>query len=34
METCGLLGPHVSIAHGVWPDPEEIDLLAGTGTGV
>jgi 5-methylthioadenosine/S-adenosylhomocysteine deaminase len=34
MEACGLLGPHVSIAHGVWPDPEEIDLLAGTGTGV
>jgi 5-methylthioadenosine/S-adenosylhomocysteine deaminase len=34
METCGLLGPHVSIAHGVWPDPEEIDLLASTGTGV
>jgi 5-methylthioadenosine/S-adenosylhomocysteine deaminase len=34
METCGLLGPHVSIAHGVWPDPEEINFLAGTGTGV
>ncbi len=34
METCGLLGPHVSIAHGVWPDPEEIEFLAGTGTGV
>jgi 5-methylthioadenosine/S-adenosylhomocysteine deaminase len=34
METCGLLGPRVSIAHGVWPDPEEINFLAGTGTGV
>jgi 5-methylthioadenosine/S-adenosylhomocysteine deaminase len=34
MESCGLLGPHVSIAHGVWPDREEINFLAGTGTGV
>ena len=34
MEACGLVGPHVSIAHGVWPDPDEIEFLAGTGTGV
>jgi 5-methylthioadenosine/S-adenosylhomocysteine deaminase len=34
MQTCGLLGPRVSIAHGVWPDPEEIDFLASTGAGV
>jgi 5-methylthioadenosine/S-adenosylhomocysteine deaminase len=34
MEACGLLGPHVSIAHGVWPAPDEIEFLARTGTGV
>ena len=34
MEACGLLGPHVSVAHGVWPAPDEIEFLAGTGTGV
>ena len=34
MAACGVVGPHVSIAHGVWPAPEEIEFLAGTGTGV
>ena len=34
MERLGLLGPNVSIAHGVWPDAEEIELLSTTGTGV
>ncbi len=34
MEQAGLLGPHVTIAHGVWPDAEEIELLSATGTGV
>jgi 5-methylthioadenosine/S-adenosylhomocysteine deaminase len=34
MEAAGLLGPSVTIAHGVWPDDEEIAQLAATGTGV
>jgi cytosine/adenosine deaminase-related metal-dependent hydrolase len=34
MESVGLLGPHVTIAHGVWPNPQEIEKLAATGTGV
>ena len=34
MESLGLLGPHVTIAHGVWPDQSEIKLLAQSGTGV
>jgi cytosine/adenosine deaminase-related metal-dependent hydrolase len=34
MESVGLLGPHVTIAHGVWPDPSEIEHLARTQTGV
>ncbi|WP_170149711.1 amidohydrolase family protein [Rhodoplanes roseus] len=34
MDDAGLLGPHVTIAHGVWPDAEEIARIADTGTGV
>ena len=34
MESVGLIGPHVTIAHGVWPDAAEIEKLAATGTGV
>jgi cytosine/adenosine deaminase-related metal-dependent hydrolase len=34
MESVGLVGPHVTIAHGVWPDAKEIEKLAATGTGV
>jgi 5-methylthioadenosine/S-adenosylhomocysteine deaminase len=34
MESVGLLGPHVTIAHGVWPNPQEIEKLAATGTRV
>ena len=34
MEAAGLLGPGVTIAHGVWPDPEEIAKIGATGTGV
>jgi 5-methylthioadenosine/S-adenosylhomocysteine deaminase len=34
MEACGLVGPHVTIAHGVWPDEDEIARIAATGTGV
>jgi cytosine/adenosine deaminase-related metal-dependent hydrolase len=34
MESVGLVGPHVTIAHGVWPDAREIEKLAATGTGV
>ncbi len=34
MEAAGLVGPHVTIAHGVWPDSEEISRIAATGTGV
>ncbi|MGQ0654763.1 MAG: amidohydrolase family protein [Betaproteobacteria bacterium] len=34
MQATGLLGPHVTIAHGIWPDPAELDLVASSGTGV
>src|SRR5262249_31450200 len=34
MESVGLLGRHVTIAHGTWPDADEIEKLAATGTGV
>ena len=34
MESVGLLGPHVSIAHGVWPRAEEIEKLAASQTGI
>jgi cytosine/adenosine deaminase-related metal-dependent hydrolase len=34
MEAAGLLGPGVTIAHGVWPDADEISKIADTGTGV
>jgi cytosine/adenosine deaminase-related metal-dependent hydrolase len=34
MQAKGLTGPHVTIAHGVWPDPAEIELLASSGTNV
>lgn len=34
MEAAGLVGPHVTIAHGVWPDADEIARIAATGTGV
>lgn len=34
MEAAGLLGPGVTIAHGVWPDAEEIAKIGATGTSV
>ena len=34
MEAAGLIGPGVTIAHGVWPDASEIGKIADTGTGV
>ncbi|HMJ44001.1 MAG TPA: amidohydrolase family protein [Pseudolabrys sp.] len=34
MEAAGLVGPGVTIAHGVWPDANEIAKIADTGTGV
>lgn len=34
MAAAGLLGPRVTIAHGVWPDSREIGVLADSGTGV
>jgi 5-methylthioadenosine/S-adenosylhomocysteine deaminase len=34
MEAAGLVGPHVTIAHGVWPDHDEIARIKATGTGV
>jgi 5-methylthioadenosine/S-adenosylhomocysteine deaminase len=34
MQRTGLLGPRVTIAHGIWLDDEELDLVAGSGTNV
>jgi 5-methylthioadenosine/S-adenosylhomocysteine deaminase len=34
LEETGLLGPHVTIAHGVWPDAAEIERIAATRTNV
>jgi 5-methylthioadenosine/S-adenosylhomocysteine deaminase len=34
MASVGLVGSHVNIAHGVWPDASEIEMLAATDTGV
>jgi 5-methylthioadenosine/S-adenosylhomocysteine deaminase len=34
MEAAGLLGPLVTIAHGVWPDEDELDLIGRSGTNV
>ncbi len=34
MTAAGLIGERVTIAHGVWPCPQEIDQLADTGTRV
>jgi len=34
MESVGLLGAHVTIAHAVWPDSSEMEKLARTGTGI
>jgi cytosine/adenosine deaminase-related metal-dependent hydrolase len=34
MDAAGLLGPRVTIAHGVWPQQDEIELIAGSGTHV
>jgi cytosine/adenosine deaminase-related metal-dependent hydrolase len=34
MQAAGLLGPRVTIAHGVWPDGEELDLIGGSRTNV
>ena len=34
MKETGLLGPHVTIAHGIWPDDGELDLIADSGTNV
>lgn len=34
MEAAGLSGPGVTIAHGVWPDEDEIASLGASGTGV
>jgi 5-methylthioadenosine/S-adenosylhomocysteine deaminase len=34
MEAAGLVGPGVTIAHGVWPDLDEIAKIGATGTGV
>ena len=34
MQRTGLLGPHVTIAHGIWLDDEELDLVAASGTSV
>jgi 5-methylthioadenosine/S-adenosylhomocysteine deaminase len=34
MEAAGLLGPLVTIAHGVWPEEDELDLIGRSGTNV
>ena len=32
LESLGLLGPHMTLGHGVWLAEEELDLIAGSGT--
>ena len=34
MEATGLLGPNVTIAHGIWPEKDELDLIGRTRTNV
>jgi cytosine/adenosine deaminase-related metal-dependent hydrolase len=34
MQAAGLLGPHVTIAHGVWAQEDELDLIGASGTNV
>ncbi len=34
LEATGLLGPNTTIAHGVWPEHDEIELIGKTGTNV
>jgi cytosine/adenosine deaminase-related metal-dependent hydrolase len=34
MEAAGLLGPLVTIAHGVWPEENELDIIGRSGTNV
>ncbi len=34
LDRCGLLGPQTILAHGVWLDPEELDLIAERGATV
>lgn len=34
MQSVGLAGPNVTIAHGVWPEASEIERLARSGTGI
>ena len=34
LEDTGLLGPHVSLAHGIWLDDDELDKVGSTGTNV
>ena len=34
LQATGLLGPHVTLAHSVWPDEAELDLIGSTGTNV
>ena len=34
MQATGLLGPNVTIAHGIWPETDELDLIGQTRTNV
>ena len=34
LEDTGLLGPHVSLAHAIWLEPDELEKVASTGTSV
>jgi len=34
MQASGLLGPHVTLAHGIWPDEVELDLIGSSGASV